>query len=500
MLRLFKLFVPLANRGVFKGSLAGAVVLFWCVPLQAQGVGGEETDLFGGAGPTVAPLTPGIPGARPAGLDRVNWVIGPAKVTLAEVAELEVPADYRFADAQSSRNLLERMGNPVPKNLVGFLVAPSAEWFALIELSEPGFVRDDDGAQLDSEAILGAIQRIAARQKEKQATPGAPAVEAVSWVMEPAYDSARHAVEWAIRAVSGGQAVVNYIVRHLGRTHILDFVGVVPERPELDLAPLKQVAKAMYFKAGQRYEDFQAGDKVANNTLAQLLVNQDREAEELQSAEAETAVAGIQPTSSTYLWIAGIAWGVLMVGVVVLVYRAWTRPRQAALAPAGGSAAGFREAVQLAGPAKIGSAGLALEKVGLAQLPVGSATTPGPAAAGEIGHARRHRKRYKRYMYDKFYSRMIMRLSGCEYGAGGGNGESEPVVNHAACPLTGGVTVLDFERELAAKTSELIDTQTKLIEVQRRFIEEQRKLIEEQRKVFYAELEQAKNQLELFSK
>jgi len=501
MLRLSKLFVPLANRGLFSGLMAGVVLSLACVSSQALVGEVQEAPLAGPGNTSLSQFVPSLSGADQPARQPVHWVVGPAKASLAGVAELEIPADYRFADERSARALLEQLRNPVPKNLAGFLIPPSGEWFALVELSEPGYVKDDDAAQLDAEAILSAIRRIAARQYQMQHGGGAPVVESVEWAVAPVYEPTVHRVEWAIKAVSGGNAVVNYVVRQFGRRHVLDFVGVVPAKAGLDLGPLKAVANGMSFLQGQRYEDFQAGDKVANLTLAQFLVSQDREAEELAADTQAGNVTGAISAKTDFVWLATVFLALLLVGVVVLVYRAWSRPRQAVVT--GGE---HERKVQPVEPAKSAVA----EQAGTNATPGGDPAATGAAgrvsvlgrAKGrhENGPARNHRKRQKRYMYDKFYSRMIMRLSGSEYGNGGGNGDTEVIHSQPACPLSKGVTMLDFERELATKASALIETQTDLIEVQRKFIEEQRKLIEEQRRLIYTELEQAKNQLELFGK
>lgn len=495
-----KLFVPPANRGLFRTSLAGSVLILACVFPWACGGQDQGIAIAGPGSTTVGQLGPGLQLAPQPAPQRVHWVVGPAKVNLAGVAEMEIPADYRFADERSARLLIEQLRNPVPKNLVGLLIPPSGEWFALVELSEPGHVKDDDAAGLDSEVILSAIRQMAARQRERQGGSGAPVVESVDWTLEPTYEPTTHRVEWAIKAVSGGKAVVNYVVRYFGRTHVLDFVGVLPDKPNSDLASLKTVANGLSFLQGRRYEDFQAGDKVASSTLAQFLVNQDQQAEELAAESSVGGVEGAITSGSNFVWLAAVFLGLFLVGVFVLVYRAWSKPRQAAVTSGKHKPLQTVEQVQTPVAAQVNVHAAPAEKPA-ATVARDQISVPERALArNENGTGLNHRKRQKRYMYDKFYSRMIMRLSGSEYGNGGGNGDTELIYNQPAYQLSHSVTVLDLERELASKASAIIETQTDLIEVQRKFIEEQRKLIEEQRRLFYAELEQAKNQLELFGK
>lgn len=501
MSRLSKLFVPLANRGLFSGLLAGVMLSLACVSSQALGGEVQEAPVAGPGNVPLGQFAPNLSGAEQPARQPVQWVVGPAKVSLGAVAELEIPADYRFADERSARALLEQLRNPVPKKLAGFLIPPSGEWFALVELSEPGYVKDDDAVQLDAEAILSAIRQIATRQRQMQSAAGAPVVESVEWAVEPVYDPTAHRVEWAIKAVSRGNAVVNYVVRQFGRTHVLDFVGVMPAKAGLDLAALKAVANRMSFLQGQRYEDFQAGDKVADLTLAQFLVSQDREAEELAAETQAGNVAGAITARTDFVWLATVFLTLLLVSVVVLVYRAWSRPRRAGVSGAEGiqQAQPVESAKSLGADQSGGNATPADKPV--VTMASGQVSVLGRAKGWQESRSERnHRKREKRYMYDKFYSRMIMRLSGSEYGNGGGNGDTEVMHSLPACPLNHSVTMLDFERELATKASALIETQTDLIEVQRKFIEEQRKLIEEQRRLIFTELEHAKNQLELFGK
>lgn len=500
MLRFSKLFVPLANRGLVLASLAGGLVVLACVSSQAQTGKDSGPPYPVGAAESMDRFVPTLSGVKPLPAQRVQWVLGPKKINLAGVVEFELPAGYKFADEHNARLFLEQLQNPVPKNLVGFMIPSTGEWFGLLELSEPGYVKDNDAAQIDAGAILAAIRRIAERQRKVRGSEPAPMVESVDWVQEPIYEPSSHRVEWAIRAASSGKAAVNYVVRHFGRRHVLDFVGVLPDKPELDLASLRKVAWSMSFIQGQRYEDFQAGDKVASLTLAQFVINQDQTAEEL--AAEPSGSGAVRPVSAkpNYVWLVAGFLGLFLAGVVVLVYRAWSRPRQ------NGQTTVSHKSVRAIEPVKVRATDHVEVTPGSEEK---QASTDLEARVSMLGRIkarfgktpqRIRGKRQKRYMYDKFYSRMIMRLSGSEYGNGGGNGDTEVLYNHAKCPLTRGVTILDFERELATKASALIETQTDLIEVQRKFIEEQRKLIEEQRRLIYTELEQAKNQLELFGK
>ena len=175
----------------------------------------------------------------------VDWVSGPAKASLSAFAEIEIPKGYRFTDANGARALLERMKNPVPKNLVGILARHSGSSWVILEFSEVGYVKAEDVDQLDAAGILKAMWSRIERQNEERARSGLMPIALLDWELKPSYDPTEHALEWAVRAESQSGTVVNHTVLLLGRRGALNAIAVRPYHGSSDLTQLKQLMKGV---------------------------------------------------------------------------------------------------------------------------------------------------------------------------------------------------------------------------------------------------------------
>src|SRR5437016_4199501 len=57
--------------------------------------------------------------------EKINWVVGPATVSLGDIANLQVPAGYRFADKANTATFMELCQNPVDGSELGVVVPPA---------------------------------------------------------------------------------------------------------------------------------------------------------------------------------------------------------------------------------------------------------------------------------------------------------------------------------------------------------------------------------------
>ena len=89
----------------------------------------------------------------------VKWLEGPAAGDLGGLAEVRVPAGYAFAGADDTRKLMEAMQNPVGGHELGFLMEKGKDWFIVFEFDETGYIRDDEKANLDADAMLSRSAR-----------------------------------------------------------------------------------------------------------------------------------------------------------------------------------------------------------------------------------------------------------------------------------------------------------------------------------------------------
>ena len=397
---------------------------------------------------------------------------------LGASARLSVPEGCRFTDESGARMVLASSKEPVPANLVGMLMPDSGQWFAIIEFTDIGYVKDTDKNSLDADAILKIYQRDVAHQNQDGSRNGSrPAITDVSWELKPSYDPSLNKLEYALRSQSAAGGSVNYVVTLLGRRGMLSVTTVCPYFAGLDLASTRDAVKGITFKDGERYADHQPNDRLARLGLAELITNSDG-AEPLtrwdRLAQSKTFWAALV----SFLLIGGYALAVVIVKKYkARYYRMDMKPRRSPLAVSQSkSSNGHTVAVN-------GSNG----------QPHIAMANGQPVLRAERGFQRNgHRRRKKHFSYHAFYSDMVMNLTRCHY-VGSSNSHADGNSNdHALMPShdsvsTPGMALPDTASLLVAETSKLIQSQQKLIEGQRKLIEEQSKLIQEKSMLIDAE-------------
>lgn len=205
-------------------------------------------------------------------LESIEWVHGPGKGEMKNIASIDVPQGYMFAKANDVPKLMELMENPVSGQEVGFIAPESMDWFMVFEFDEIGYVEDGERDKLDAGAILTNIKEGTEAANEERKKRGWGTLDIVGWEQEPKYDARSNNLIWAIRAKSGDGDVVNFNTRILGREGVMK-VALVCDPPQLAaITPVAQNLLGDYsFNPGKRYAEFTRGDKVAKVGLAALI-------------------------------------------------------------------------------------------------------------------------------------------------------------------------------------------------------------------------------------
>jgi uncharacterized membrane-anchored protein len=234
-------------------------------------------------------------------------VQGPAKVSLDKVSSLALPAGYNFLDGKSTRELMEAVGEPTSGQEMGMIMPTNREFTVVFEFSEIGFVKDDDKDKLDADKLLDSIRKGTAEANKMRAKAGNPPLEIVGWEIPPKYERESHNLEWAIRATSGGEPLLNYNTRLLGRKGVMEVVLIVdPDRLSDTLPEFRKVLAAHAFQTGESYAEYRPGDKVAKYGLAALVVG---------GAAVGAAKLGLFATLAVLL---KKAWKLIVVAVVAV--------------------------------------------------------------------------------------------------------------------------------------------------------------------------------------
>jgi uncharacterized membrane-anchored protein len=220
--------------------------------------------------------------------DRIQWQEGPTVGKLGTLAEIKVPAGYRFSGIAGTQKFLELTQNPPNGAELGVLVPVLEEnestdnfWFVIFEFHEIGYVKDDDKDKLDSEALLKSIQNSTEEGNKERARRGWSAYHVSGWYKPPYYDVSTKDLTWATRGYGDlpskkdgakKEDNVNYSVRILGRSGTMDADLVLgSDSVDTALPRFNEVLKGFSFRPGNSYAEFRAGDKVAEYGLAALV-------------------------------------------------------------------------------------------------------------------------------------------------------------------------------------------------------------------------------------
>jgi uncharacterized membrane-anchored protein len=208
-------------------------------------------------------------------LQSIQWQEGPATGKLGTVAEIKIPAGYRFTGQDGARKWAE-LGQNIPSNADMGVLMPndrndSSGWYVVFTYEDSGHVADDEKDSLDAAAIFESLRQgnDAANQQRRQ-RGWAPDV--VGWKTPPAYEDATHNLVWALRVRSERQESINYNTKLLGRTGVMSATLVVdPDKFESAIAPTKQLLSGYQFTPGSKYAEWKPGEKLAEYGLTGLI-------------------------------------------------------------------------------------------------------------------------------------------------------------------------------------------------------------------------------------
>lgn len=205
-------------------------------------------------------------------LSNFQWFKGPGTATMDSLAEIQLPPGYMFTDGDATRTILEAMENLTDGSEMGFLSPTNLDWFVVFSFREDGYIKDDDKDELDPTAMLKVIRKGNDYANEQKKDLGMAPLEIVGWEKPPSYDAETQNLEWAIRAESEGYQIINYNTRILGRRGVMEIQLVVdPEQMAATLPTFKNLMAGFTYQAGNKYSEFQPGDKVAKYGLAALV-------------------------------------------------------------------------------------------------------------------------------------------------------------------------------------------------------------------------------------
>jgi uncharacterized membrane-anchored protein len=207
--------------------------------------------------------------------DEIPWMEGPGTMSLGNQAEIYIDAGYLFADAETTKMIMQMLGNQVSEQEQGLVASASEDknWILIFEFDPVGYVSDDDGDDIDADAILDSISEGTEAANEYRIEQGFSPLHVVGWSEEPRYDNVTNNLVWAILGQNEeGEQSVNYNVRLLGRHGYMSATLVTdPSTLAADKIEVEQLLTGYQFVEGKRYAEFREGDKLAGYGLTALI-------------------------------------------------------------------------------------------------------------------------------------------------------------------------------------------------------------------------------------
>jgi len=204
-------------------------------------------------------------------LRKLAWQKGPGNGQLADKAQIAIPENYVFLDAQNTRRFLEITGNP-PRDGHYTYAPASLNWFAIFSFNNMGYVKDDE--KIDPEELLRSLKESDAPSNDERKRLGLSPIYTDGWQVPPHYDPETKRLEWGVRLRSAnGAPVVNYTARLLGRSGVMSATLVSdPDTLTKNVAEFKNSLQKFAYVSGEKYSEFKAGDRVAEFGLAALIL------------------------------------------------------------------------------------------------------------------------------------------------------------------------------------------------------------------------------------
>ena len=143
------------------------------------------------------------------------WQVGPGEAKLGDQAVLKLPKGYRFLGGQETQRLLKQMGNFPSGAELGLITATAEneQWFMVVRYIDAGYVKDDEAANWDADALMTSIKEGTDEDNKTRQAQGFPPLVIRGWEEKPHYDKAASKVVWAISAQERETVGVNYNTR-----------------------------------------------------------------------------------------------------------------------------------------------------------------------------------------------------------------------------------------------------------------------------------------------
>jgi uncharacterized membrane-anchored protein len=196
------------------------------------------------------------------------------------LARVNLGSEFRYLDPVQTNHVLQLWGNPPNERTLGLIVPTDTSlvnetgWAVVLNSTDDGHVNDDDANDINFDEVLEEMKRDARTSSEQRVRMGLSPLTLVGWAERPHYDRATHILYWA-KDLDGGGGMhsLNYAMRVLGRTQVLELNAVASmEQLPMVRARMEVLRQRVRFEQGRRYSDFvPSADRVAAYGLGALV-------------------------------------------------------------------------------------------------------------------------------------------------------------------------------------------------------------------------------------
>jgi uncharacterized membrane-anchored protein len=205
-------------------------------------------------------------------------VIGPKDIPMADQANFKLPSGMIFVPAAEAGRLLRAMGNRTDSSLLGMVLAPGTNWFAVMTFIKSGYVKDDDAREWKADDLLDSIKAGTEESNKERKARGIPEMEVVGWIEPPTYDAGAHRLVWSLESKLRGapdteERGVNYNTYALGRDGYISVNFVTGKQTiQMEKGIAHVLLSSLEYNTGKKYTDFNVStDHMAEFGLAALV-------------------------------------------------------------------------------------------------------------------------------------------------------------------------------------------------------------------------------------
>jgi len=208
-------------------------------------------------------------------------VKGPARIALADRADLTLAPGQSFVPREPGMRLLGAMGvAPETGDFLGLVTSAGAtdDWMVVVRFVKDGFIRDEDAGKWSADDLLTGVRHSIEADNADRRRRGFSEMDVLGWVETPTYEMATHRLTWSILskpvdAPDEEKQSVTYNTLALGRDGYvaLDMMSDTAHIPS-DRLTARGLLGNLTFRPGKRYEDFAPrADAVAPYRIAALV-------------------------------------------------------------------------------------------------------------------------------------------------------------------------------------------------------------------------------------